>query len=391
MRRLWVLLFCLSACTSGGDQRPDAGSVVDGGLGQDAQASSDAGLLEDSGGGPTDSGADMPDAGVDSGVGPADTGAAMPDAGGGPADSGVGPADSGAALPDAGLQTLVVVAVGYGNRRTSTFDGISWGNNEVVDPNGGDDNNLLRGVGYADGRFVAVGGGGQGQSWISDDGRTWAHHVTGLRAFVSDAVFGNGVWAAAGGNGLRLVSTDRGESWHGDPGYYAGHFRGIAFGNGRFVAAGHRYGASNDGLTAVSTDGLSWQLLEHNGLAGFSAITFGQGLFIATSLSGRLAVSADGAAWDEIALGSASLNGPSAVNGEIVIPTDNGLWRSTDGRHYNLAQGFVPGSIIYAFGRYFGVTWQSQRWTTTDLAMPWTRAQGNDGPAFTEILEGLVP
>lgn len=389
MRRLYVLLFCLSACTSGGGQVPDAGSAVDGGIGQDAQAGSDAGLLEDSGQGdsgvgPPDSGAETPDAGADSGVGPADTGLT-------PTDSGAAMPDSGAALPDAGAgQTPVVVAVGYGNRRTSTFDGMSWGNDEVVDPNGGDDNNLLRGVGYAGGRFVAVGGGGQGQSWVSDDGRTWTHHVTTLRAFVSDAVFGNGVWVAAGGNGLRLVSTDRGESWHGDPGYYAGHYRGIAFGNGRFVAAGHRYGASSDGLTAVSTDGLSWQVLEHNGLGGFSAITFGQGLFIATG-SGRLAVSTDGAQWDEIALGSMSLSGPSVANGEVLIPANDGLWRSTDGRHYNFVRGFVPGSIIYAFGRYFGVTWQSQRWTTTDLAMPWTRAQGNDGPAFTEILEGLVP
>ncbi|MFO0722750.1 MAG: hypothetical protein U1E65_03125 [Myxococcota bacterium] len=374
MRFLWAIALVLCACSTA------SGPEDSGGL--DARTAVDSGQAADAGAIEVDAAP-----GVDAEPSPdamtVDAGAAADamslDVGGGTGD---------AAAPEAG--TLVVVAVGYGNRRTSTFDGRQWGDDQVVDPSGGDDNNLLRGVGYAGGRFVAVGGGGQGQSWTSDDGRTWSNHVTALRAFLSDAVYGNGVWVAAGGNGLRLVSTDQAQSWHGDPGYYSGHFRGIAFGNGVFVAAGHRYGASNDGLTAVSADGLSWQLREHNGLAGLSAITFGNGVFVALSLGGRLTVSTDGQQWDEISLGSNSLNAPTVANGEILVPASDGIWHSSDGRHYQFIAGFACGSIQYAFGQYLGITWESQRWTTTSLSSPWSRSVGNDGPAFTEILSGLV-
>ena len=286
--------------------------------------------------------------------------------------------------------TPVLVAVEYGNRRTSTFDGVTLGDDQVVDPNGGDDNNLRRGVGYGDGRFVAVGGGGEGQSWVSDDGRTWHHHATALRAFVSDAVYGNGRWVAAGGNGLRLYSVDRGETWSGDPGYYAGHFRGITFGNGVFVAAGHRYGDSTDGLTAVSSDGEAWEILEHDGLLGFGVVTFGNGVFVATGRGGRVAVSVDGRSWDEVNLGGSSYEAPTFSAGEFLVPSAEGLWHGPDGRNYTRIDGFAPSGVVQAFGEYRGVTWQSQRWATPTLGTAWARTHGDDGPAFTELIVGWV-
>lgn len=369
--RLWLgLAFAVTACTSRiGDPIEDVGVATDVGVLADLGTGLDAG--------PIDRGGSF-DQGVD--AGPEDLGL-LPDA-----------TAPDATVPDLGPSgTPVLVAVGYGNRRTSTFDGVTWGDDQVVDPNGGDDNNLLRGVGFAEGRFVAVGGGGEGQSWVSDDGRSWHHHVTALRAFLSDAVYGNGRWVAAGGNGVRLYSVDRGESWTGDPGYYAGHFRGISFGNGVFVAAGHRYGDSTDGLTAVSSDGEAWEILEHDGLLGFSGVTFGNGVFVATGRGGRVAVSVDGRSWDEITLGGTYFEAPSFTAGEFMVPSAEGLWHSADGRNYTRIDGFVPSGVLFAFGEYRGGTWQSQRWATPALGTPWVRTHGDDGPAFTELILGWVP
>jgi hypothetical protein len=365
------LLLSLTACTSSiGEPIVDLGVTHDGGATADLGARLDAGPLDQGG---------APDQGIDAGPGQEDLGV-HPDA-----------AEPDAAFDAGPSGTPVLVAVGYGNRRTRTLDGVTWGDDQVVDPNGGDDNNLLRGVGFGDGRFVAVGGGGEGQSWVSDDGQTWHHHVTALRAFVSDAVYGNGRWVAAGGNGLRLYSIDRGESWAGDPGYYAGHFRGLSFGNGVFVAAGHRYGDSTDGLTAVSSDGEVWEVLEHDGLLGFSGVTFGNGVFVATGRGGRLSVSVDGRSWDEINLGGTSYDAPTFTAGEFLVPSAEGLWRGVDGRNFVRIDGFVPGGIVQAFGAFRGVSWQSQRWATPTLGTAWVRTHGDDGPAFTELIVGWVP
>lgn len=364
-----LLLLLLSACTAGvgggvdaGASAPDVGAANDSGVARDG---SSADTLEDASSAPD---AEPTDAG-------GEQDAAAPDLG----------------VPDLGPSgTLVLVAVGYGNRRIHTLDGVTYADDQVVDPNGGDDNNLLRGVGYGEGRFVAVGGGGQGQSWVSDDGRTWSHHQTALRAFLSDAAFGNGRWVAAGGNGLRLRSLDRGESWDGDPGYYAGHYRGIAFGGGVFVAVGHRYGQSSDGLSAVSADGETWEVLEHDGLLGLGGVTFGAGLFLATGRAGRVAVSTDGRTWDEVTVTGTNLDAPTFTEGEFLIPCAEGLLRSSDGRNFTRVDGFAPGGVVYAFGAYRGVSWQSKRYRTTDLSQAWVRTHEDDGPAFTELLLGEV-
>src|SRR5688572_22291212 len=59
--------------------------------------------------------------------------------GGSTGDAG-GPVGGGGAAPEG---TPIFVAVGYGGRRMSSLDGVTWDNDIIVDPNGGDDNNLF--------------------------------------------------------------------------------------------------------------------------------------------------------------------------------------------------------------------------------------------------------
>ncbi len=53
----------------------------------------------------------------------------------------------------------IFVAVGYGGRRKSSEDGIHWQNDTKWAADGGDDDNCLFSIVFAQGKFVAVGGG----------------------------------------------------------------------------------------------------------------------------------------------------------------------------------------------------------------------------------------
>ncbi|MBC7529655.1 MAG: hypothetical protein H7308_19175 [Chthonomonadaceae bacterium] len=53
----------------------------------------------------------------------------------------------------------IFVAVGYGGRRKSSEDGIRWQNDTKWAADGDDDDNCLFSIVFAQGKFVAVGGG----------------------------------------------------------------------------------------------------------------------------------------------------------------------------------------------------------------------------------------
>ncbi|MCG5051810.1 MAG: glycoside hydrolase [Myxococcales bacterium] len=108
-----------------------------------------------------------------------------------------------------------VIAVGYGGLRMfSTDGGRTWGKRVVLDPDGGDDRNLLRGAGYGDGVWVAVGW----KIFTSEDGKTWTEiHDDVVPGSWYDCVnYKDGkfiVQRIRDGYSDHLVSTDRGKTW----------------------------------------------------------------------------------------------------------------------------------------------------------------------------------
>lgn len=305
-------------------------------------------------------------------------------AGGSTTSSGTGGAGGGVVQGDP-----LFIAVGYGGRRISSIDGLTWANDVIVDPNGGDDNTLFRGVGYGDGLFIAVGGSSEGQIATSTDGITWEFHTPGSSWLGDVAYLGGagGVFVTAGGNGLRLRSADGGVTWTDEPGYYAGHFRGIAAGGGRAVAAGHTYGNSNEGLTSTTTDGITWTE-ELTGGAPFNSIAFGAGVFVAAG-NQRCAVSSDGTEWQPCALTAADLDRVTFVAGEFVIRDGSGFHRSSDGATWEHVDGDGPTANAFGANTYVGASWPDKLWSSPDL-ITWTLQQENIGPAFTDIEFGLV-
>jgi hypothetical protein len=268
--------------------------------------------------------------------------------------------------------TPVFVAAGYGGRRMRSLDGMAWTDDVVIDPNGGDDENLLRGIGFGGGLFLAVGG----SVFMSTDGATWELSEFNPDSFISDAVYSDGIWVIAGGNGLLARSIDGAQSWIDMAPYYAGHYRDIAAGNGVFVAVGHTYGDSTIGLITTSTDGSTWTEPQTAG-ESLSAIGFGNSVFVAVGALGRVSVSADGVQWADTTYGAENRGSVSFVDGEFVIPNAEGLAHAIDGQDWQALDGTAPSFMAYAAGTYAGFSWGSvyygdslATFTRMDLAQP---------------------
>lgn len=179
---------------------------------------------------------------------------------------------------------------------------------------------VVQAVVFATGRFLAT---TAGATYVSTNGLTWVKVATTGGA---DLCFGNRRFVRVGGL-LRVDSSTDGTTWRmGEPGpWYS--YTGVAYGNGRFAAAGSRgegidFITSEDGLvwqhsfTSVftgagfgmafghgtfvypygggvlwSTNGLDWHPSEARGGYG---VAFGSGRFVGCALANAFQLSADG-------------------------------------------------------------------------------------------------
>ncbi len=306
---------------------------------------------------------------------PADAGV-PPSGGGAPLapraaeDAGPPPADAARASdPEAGRPAPPVhptadgpralVAVGLGGRRLSSFDGgKTWAHEAFEARPGGDDDDLLRGVGYGAGLFVAVGGGPRIRMLVSRDGKSWTKPTYPAGQWLGGVAFGGGTWVAVGGLGRRLHSAD-GMTWRDAPA--AGqHLRSVAYGNGKFVAVGSSRCTSSE-------DGLRWTPLVP--CAGWERVAAGGGRFVGISIVDRgYSHSDDGVTWTN---GTLPRQGRDVVfaGDRFVVAASGGMLTSPDGRTWTShtsgavdVLGFDGASFAGASGGALkassdGVTW----------------------------------
>jgi len=282
----------------------------------------------------------------------------------------------------------IAVAVGYGTRRVRSQDGLAWTDFVEVDPNGGDDDNLLRGVGYGDGMFVAVGGAGAALTLRSLDGSAWESIANDLGNFVSDVAWQDGTFVAAGGNGLRARPLDAGGSWQDAAPSYSGHFRAIAAGDGIFVAVGHTYGDSMIGLSSTSTDGATWTTETTFGAPmGGGSIAFGDGVFVARDGSGAIRTSTAGT-WGEPVAQQQGEGRVIRAGGVFITSGTDGFFSSTDGAQWEpIGGGDGRGVVAWLDGRYLSLGWPLSIDASEDL-QSWQNAFAMDGPGLTDIAVG---
>lgn len=223
---------------------------------------------------------------------------------------------------------------GGSNLLASSADGAVW-KNGVKD---GQYKNFLRGLAFGGGAFVGIGGdpGAVGDSSpfvvLSTDAEQWSDYqrVSG-RHILRRIAFGDGLWVGVGDRGRRAISKDAKE-WVDVPKTKAvDTLIDVAFGAGRFVGVGlhglrmstvdglawtpridgeegehlnsivfakDRFVAVGAGATYLSPDGLSWTRKENKDAP--HVVAWGGGLFVGLQWRGRILVSPDGAAWEEV-------------------------------------------------------------------------------------------
>jgi hypothetical protein len=129
---------------------------------------------------------------------------------------------------------------------------------------------------------------------------TWTERLNPNTAWTANCIASNGsnIWVAAGDAGVLYSSTDSGVTWTlRTSGFGANSIRGLAYGNGIFVAVGA------GGQCFSSTDGITWTS-RAAGLAGnvLNNVRYVNSVFIicaagAAGGTGGIATSTDGITW----------------------------------------------------------------------------------------------
>lgn len=173
-------------------------------------------------------------------------------------------------------------------------------------------------------------------------------------------------------------------------------FRGIARGNGRFVAVSLEGGGPNDVM--YSTDGIRWNAATTGIATDFESVAYGNGLFVAVGSGTTFGTSTDGITWTSRATGSGSAWWTSVTFGEaaglfvavafanggstqVITSPDGVTWtRRTSGGASNLAWQ----SVTFGGGQFLavgtsgssraitspdGITWTAQSFTSGGLAV----------------------
>ena len=202
---------------------------------------------------------------------------------------------------------------------------------------------------YGAGRFVAVGGG---PSLVSTNGRDW---IQGVGILPSDAsiAYGNGLFVVAGGFGVSppiFVSAD-GLTWTNRT-VSTGRlimFEGVAFGNGAFMVTAYQFGGGNSAF--VSTDGTNWTHADLLGDVPFR-FAFGNGVFAGVmGYASGVATSSNGLNWtSQTNDATAVLNGIGFANGVFGAVGDGGvILTSSDGVLWT-RRTTGSSNALYAFG-----------------------------------------
>jgi hypothetical protein len=289
--------------------------------------------------------------------------------------------------PDGALPgTPILVAVGYGQRRAHSFDGVAWEMEEVT-PDGGDDDDLFRGLTFGGGRFVAVGGSTAALTAISTDGITWTPGGS-AGAWLGDVAWNGEVHVAAGGNGLRVRSTDGGASWIDPAGYQAIHYRSVAYGEGVVVAVGHTYEGGTVGVIATTADGVDWDEPRRSG-PPLGSIAYGAGVFVASGASGLVATSSDGVEWSDQTIGDGAA-GVIFTGAEFVLSGEAGIHTSPDGLDWTPVTATPRAVMGYLDGTYLAGGWPLSIATSTDLEQ-WTPVWSPGGSGLTSMVRGVSP
>lgn len=201
--------------------------------------------------------------------------------------------------------------------------------------------NEIRSVAYGNGQFVVVGFSESDEGIIltSPDGVNWVQPRMGGTGYFEAVTYTAGLFVAvgdayppSGGSGTIWTSTD-GVNWTPRQSETTNSLLSVVYGNGRFVARGYE---NPDQTTLISTNGADWFSVQEIGtnLGLFTWEASDNGNFAAVRyFDGALLTSSDGTNWTELA---ATTPGPIAYgNGRfIALSVSNGILSYLDGTNW---------------------------------------------------------
>lgn len=225
-------------------------------------------------------------------------------------------------------------------------NGIQWTDAASPQPLYGVTGSLKK-ICFAKGIFTVV--GLYGYIATTPDGNNWTLVTSRPWQPVRGIAYGNGVWVAAGGTAISTSSD--GVSWTLQ--YATGDtdqkLNSVAYGNNKFVAVG----TSKNILT--SPDGRNWtQQTTSSDKSDLSDIVFGNGVFVCVATgngSGTVLTSPDGVNWTPGSLGSTSLYAPRITFGNGIFAAisqieTNKVYTSSDGVTW-VERSFSPSETIH--------------------------------------------
>ena len=176
------------------------------------------------------------------------------------------------------------------------------------------DGNAWYAVAYGNGKFVAVGSGGNIATSI--DGINWS--IKSIISYDLDCItYGNEKFVICKSDKV-LVSAD-GITWstysnNGYSGESTG-YNSLCYGNGRFVKV---YYKGSYGYVNTSTDGINWTPAKQ--VVGFNLKGVAYGKFVAVGFGGNIAISTDGINWSESKqIGTKTWNAVAYGNRKFII------------------------------------------------------------------------
>jgi hypothetical protein len=295
------------------------------------------------------------------------------------------------AAPEGGAASGLFVAVGYGGRRASSHDGVTWEHDQELAPNGGDDWTLLCDVAFGKGVFVAVGGGDQYAPYqVTRDGKTWKEIRPGWKGRIGHIAFGKGRFVAGGGT---LSISEDGEHWKlGAKIPYAKgvHLRHIIYGNGVFLGAGDCWSKDAGWYRVVTPDGESVNHFE-TGKLPVRGLAFGARRFVAVQGDGSIESSADGVTWERAELEPDKGSGSVLWTGkQFVVSGGKAALVSPDGRSWTATTFRIPCSPLAGHdGVYVAGSWKRGLWTSGD-GLTWKQSSLTDnGNCFCAAAWGV--